>query len=364
MPIPIDLLSSYSLNQIRNYVSPVPMFFRDRYFQTGPKDIFTTDYVLLERKQDSRRMADFVAKRVGDIPIDRDGYEIFSYRPPKVAPSRLITADMLEERSFGEALYGNLTPEQRAVRLLADDEQELERVVAFREEWMAVQMMLGNGFSGTEMIDDVTPGESFDLKYYDGLTSPHVYTPGAGTKWGASSTFAGVSAQITAMCNTLLKRGCRASDLILGSEAAEVFCGLTGLMDRIDKNSGYITGELREQITAYQGVRLLGALNFGGHILTIFVPETTYTAKNGTETLFFPAKGIMVTAPKVARMMYAAVTQIDRGGENFSTHAATRVYKTIVDEKNDERKLRVTARPLPVPDADAPYMVCDNILAE
>lgn len=363
MPIPVDLLSSYSLAMIRNYVSPVPSFFRDRYFVSGAGDIFASDYVLLERKKDSRKMADVVAKRVGDIPIERDGYEMFSYRPPKVAPSRLLTIDELEKRTFGEALYSGLTPAERAIKLIAEDEQELERRISFREEWFAVQCILNNGFEVQSYVDEVTPGEAYSLKFYEGNASGHVYTPAAAAKWGANSTLASISATVAAMANNLHFRGLPATDLVLGADAAEVFLGADGMMDRIDKNSGYITGELRETLTAYPGIVLLGAINFGGHILNIFSANVTYTDRNNQTQPFFPARGAMVGAPASGRMLYAAVTQMDHGSDSYSTHAATRVPKLIVDEENDTRKLRMTARPLPVPAADNPWIVCKNILA-
>ena len=363
MPINADLLTTRSLAMIHNYVSPVPSFFRDRYFPTNPGDIFKSDEVLLERKRDNRKMADIVSKRVGDIPIDRDGYEIFGYKPPKVAPSRVLTQDVLEQRNFGEALYSDLTPDQRSINILRDDEQALERAIAFREEWLAVQVMLNNGFKAQSMIDDVTPGESLSLKFYEGENSPTVFTPEAAMKWGTSSTFRTVSATIAAACEELTKRGLPSVDLILGGDAAEVFLNVDGMMDRIDKNSGYITGQMEDQLTQYPGVTLHGRLNFRGHILNICSATVSYTAKDGTDTLFFPAKGVMITAPNSGRMLYAAHTQINHGSDQFSTIADTRVYKVIVDEENDTRKLRATSKPLPVPAADNPWMVCEDILA-
>ncbi len=71
----------------------------------------------------------------------------------------------------------------------------------------------------------------------------------------------------------------------------------------------------------------------------------------------------MITAPNSGRMLYAAHTQINHGSDQFSTIADTRVYKVIVDEENDTRKLRATSKPLPVPAADNPWMVCEDILA-
>lgn len=348
--MPFDIHNTYQLLALMEEITPVPSFFRDRYFPTGAGDLFATDQVITEYMEAGRKMAAFVAPRVGDIPVERGTYEINTYSPPKIAPSRVLTIDDLAKKGFGEMPFAGLKPDQRAARIVLQDLTDLERFIRFREEWIAAQAIISNGFEAMAYADEDTAVDKFDLKFYNELTSGHIYA-GSGT-W---STFADMEADVFAMCNDLAEHGLPAQDLILGGTAAATILGFSGLADRLNKTSGIITGEIDQKLTNYPGVILMGQLNFSGYVLDVWNVLETYTADNGTTTAYFPAKAAAVTAPNAGHMLYGAVTQIDRGAENFSTIAATRVPKLIVDDDNDTRKLRLTSKPLPMPRNKNPW---------
>lgn len=111
--IPLNMLETYTLMAIGEEIVPRTNFFRDRYFPTEAGDLFASDKVLTEYRKGDRAMASFVSPRVGDIPMDRRGYEIHEYQPARIAPSRLLTVDELNKRGFGEALYSQSTEAQR-----------------------------------------------------------------------------------------------------------------------------------------------------------------------------------------------------------------------------------------------------------
>jgi hypothetical protein len=129
-------------------VVPAVGFFKDRYFPTGAGDIFKADKVITEYRDGDRKLAAFVAPRVGDIPMTRRGYEITSIQPAYIAPSRLLTLDELTKRGFGEAIYPGMDEQQRAARLLVDDMADMDARITRREEWMAAQTMINNGYGG------------------------------------------------------------------------------------------------------------------------------------------------------------------------------------------------------------------------
>lgn len=357
--MPFDIHNSYQLLSLMEEITPVPSFFKDRYFPTGAGDLFTTDYVLTEYMEAGRKMAAFVAPRVGDIPVERGSYEINMYHPPKIAPSRVLTIDDLAKKGFGEAPFAGLTPEQRAARIVLQDLTDLERRIRFREEWMAAQTIISNGFQASAYADEDTAVDSYDLKFYNEQTSGHVYTVSGGT-W---STFADMEADVFAMCSGLADHGLPAVDLLLGGDAASAMLSFTGIAERLSKTSGIITGEINQKLTQFPGVIWMGQLNFGGFVLDVWNVLETYKADNGTTTAYFPAKSAAVTAPGAGHMLYGAVSQINRGAENFSTIAATRVPKLVVDDDNDVRKLRVTSRPLPMPKNKNPWRYAANVVA-
>ena len=149
----LNFFDNYLLQAITEEIVPETSFFRDRYFPTEAGDIFAADKVLTEYQKGDRKMACFVAPRVGDIPVERKGYAIHEYQPAYIAPSRLLTIDDLSKRGFGEAIFPGSTPAERAARLQLRDLTDLDRRIRRLEEWMAVQTMINNGCTMQEYVD-------------------------------------------------------------------------------------------------------------------------------------------------------------------------------------------------------------------
>ena len=155
MSAELNFFDTYILMAIVEEIVPKQTFFKDRYFPTGDDDIFASDKVLTEYRNGDRKMAAFVSSRAGDIPMERRGFEIHEYQPAFIAPSRLLTQDDLRKRGFGEAIYANSTPAQRAARLQRDDLSDMDIRITRREEWMAVQTMINNSCTMQSYIDDI-----------------------------------------------------------------------------------------------------------------------------------------------------------------------------------------------------------------
>lgn len=73
--------------------------------------------------------------------MDRQSYKIETYKPPLVAPKRVLTADNLGVRLPGEPLYNGYHPNRRHVELLQNDLLELDEAITRREEWMCAQAL-------------------------------------------------------------------------------------------------------------------------------------------------------------------------------------------------------------------------------
>lgn len=354
----LNFFDTYVLMAITEEIVPQQTFFKDRYFPTGENDIFACDKVLTEYRKGDRKMAAFVDSRAGDIPMDRRGYGIHEFQPAFIAPSRLLTLDDLRKRGFGEAIYANSTPAQRAARLQLDDLTDMNRRIARREEWMCAQTMINNACTMQSYIDDKTEGEKLFVKFYD-EASDHTYT--VANKWNADGgDFFG---DVKAMCRKLSRRGLRAADLVLGSDAADAIYDLPEVKERLDRNSGIITGTIDPKLTSYDGVAYMGPVNFGGFVLNLFSVDESYVDDSGIEQKYFPSNAAMVTAPGCGHMMYGQISQIDYGSTDFSTHAAIRVPKFILDQPNDIRKLRLGTRPLAAPHNYCPYIYAAEVVS-
>ena len=349
----LNFYDIYTMLAVTEEIVPPVGFFKDRYFPTAAEDIFNSDKVLTEYRKGDRKMAAFVSPRVGDIPMDREGYAIHEYVPPYIAPSRLITLDDLKKRGFGEALYPGETQAQRALKLQRRDFTEMEDRISRREEWMCVQTMLNNACTMQEYIDDKTVGETLYVKFFDS-TSDHTYTIGSAYRWdGLNGDFFG---DVKAMCRQLAKRGLPAVDLILGSDTADAVMKIQEVRDLLKKDSGIIVGEIDPRLTKYDGTAFLGTLNFRGHNLNVYEVAESYVDGSNQDTPFFPAKGAMVTAPGCGHLMYGSITQINYGSTDYETYARKRVPKLVIDQDKDIRKVRYASRPLAAPRNYCPWM--------
>lgn len=358
MPATLNFFDTYEMIALLEETVPKQTFFRDRYFPTGAGDIFAADKVLTEYRKGDRKMAAFVSARVGDIPMERRGYEIHEYKPAFIAPSRLLTLDDLQKRGFGEALYPGMNKAQRAARLQMDDLSEMEERIVRREEWMAAQTMINNACTMQTYIDDKTKGEKLDVKFYDGDASEHVYV--VAHKWDTAE--ANIRGDVTAMCRMLSRRGLPAADLLLGSDVAEVVLANQEMRELLEKTSGIIIGEINQQLTAYDGVVFMGQLNFSGFKLNLFSVDERFVDDDDKDKPVFDADGAMVTAPACGHMMYGQITQIDYGSTEYCTYANKRVPKLIVDQPNDIRKLRLASRPLAAPKNYCPYVYAAKVI--
>jgi len=164
------------------------------------------------------------------------------------------------------------------------------------------------------------------------------------------------------MCRMLSKRGLKAADLVLGSDAADAILKLEEVQKLLDRNSGIIIGTIEQELSKYDGVVYMGTLNFGGFKLNLISVDESYVDDNNQEQKYFPATSAMVTAPKCGHMMYGQITQIDYGTTEFATYAAKRVTKFVLDQDKDIRKIRLGARPLAAPVNYCPYIYAANVV--
>ena len=351
----VNILDTYYMAGLWEGLSPVPSFFRDRYFPTNPGDIFAADKVLVEYRDGDYGMAPFMVESADPINVCRPGYEIHDYSPVNIKQARNLTADQLKQRGFGESILSNSTEEERAAGLVQEDLALLERRFSRTEEYLCVQTMLNNGFDVDEMIDASTKGNTASVKFYDplkGNDGAYTVTP----KWTTNTAWSVIEDDIIAMCESLSERGLPAQDLIIGNEVKKVFLANKDFRELVNKTSGIIiANEIRQALTAYHGVSVLGAINFGGYVLNVIVANEKYKASNGNMTLFFPDDGAMVTAPNAGHLMYAHVVHMDEDG-NIDTITGKRVPDFFVNRRQKIREIILESRPFAAPQNYSPWV--------
>lgn len=360
MAINIDILNSYYLQGLWDGLAPVNTFFRDRYFPTAAADIYAADKVLVESRDGDTQLAAFVVERAEPLAVGRIGYAVDEYAPLKLSESCPLTLDDLQKRGFGEAILTNLTPADRAAKIVMEDLARLERRFSRTEEYLCAQTMINNGFSVNEMLDKNTVGNVATVQYY-GSTNDGLYT--IGTQWATNTAWSVIVADVRAMCRKLSSRGLAVTDLVVGQNVADILLANADFQKLVNRDSGIIlTSGISQELTQYDGVTLLGIVNFGGYRLNVIAADEQYKAANGTTTNYFPAKSIMVSAPGAGHMMYAHITHLDEAG-NYTTITGKRVPDIYVDRKRKVREVVLESRPLAAPKNYSPWVYAASVVA-
>lgn len=344
--MPINIYQTQTMIAAQALMVPKPTFLRDRYFPTTESDIFVTEDVLVEYMDESnRKLAPCVVPLRGGIPVGREGYHTERYKPPYVAPERVLTIDELNKRQFGETLFSQRKPSEREAAILRKDITDLNEMIDSREEYMAAQTLFNNGYTMKAYADSYggEKYEEFQIKFYDEDVNPAVYLPAA--PWDKKSE--ALSKDLYIMAKMLKKRGLKAADVLFGEEVADIIINNKYFLELMDnRRADWVQ---LKPVEYPDGVTCFGKVNCNGIMLTLFCYPENYTDEKGKTQTFIPEGKICVTAPAVGRTLYGAVSQIEQGDRNFSTYAAKRVPHIIADAKNSVRTLTMKSRPLTVP---------------
>lgn len=334
-----------------------PTFLKDRFFPTNAStDIFTTEDVLVEIQSGTKKLAPFVAPRKGGVTMHRQGSEMQRYTPPFIAPERAMTIDDLKKRGFGEALYSNLTPEQRQNQLIVKDMADLRDFITRREEAMAAETLLTNGCIMKHIADDEQIFDEKEIRFYEGGSNPATYTPA--TKWNQAG--AHIIDDLDAMVAFLTSRGLSASELICAPDVAKAIINNEEVQKLLDLRR-YTIGSVEPVVLGTDSASLVASLNIYGREIKIISYNETYENDEGVLVPYIPAGKCVLTAPGCGRTLYGAVSQVEQADGMVHTYAGARVPKILSDAKSNKRSITLTSCPLLVPNNVNPFISADVI---
>lgn len=346
-----NFYDTHTLLMAVQQIRPMSTFLRDRYFPTNDAtDVFATTDVLAEFRDGSKKLAPFVAPRKGGVTVLRKGYTMERYTPPTIAPRRLLTIDDLKKRGFGEALYSQMTPEQRQQILILRDAQELGDMISNREEAMAAETMLTNGCIMKHIADDANKGDEMEIRFFEGESNPAAYT---GANW--SDPDADIISDMDAMARMLTSRGLPATELVVSPDVGDYILnnnGIQKLLDLKNFNIGTV-----DPVVLPVGASRLASLNIKGRMIDVISYEESYEDDNGEDVQYFPEGSAVMTAPGAGRTLYGAVSQVEQADGEVHTYTGKRVPKYISDANGNTRTITVTSSPLMIPNNKNPFIV-------
>lgn len=334
----INIYSTRTMMAAISKMMPVRTFFRDTFFSRV--ETFITNNIDVDFKKGKRKMAPFVAPRIGGVVMDRQGFKTVTYKVPRISPERVTTGDDLQQRMMGENIYSTRTPDQRAQELVGTDLAELDEYITRREEWMCRELLLNGKITMKGIVDDKKNeyieqevDYSFDNK--ETLLETHKWDQTTSDKLGDLKRWRLEIIQRTGRAPTVV---------IFSSDVVDLFINdpvVQKLFDNRNYNFGAITPTLQNDAITFVGkITSLG--------LEIYSYDEWFLDDDGVEQPMMPAKTIIMGRVGMGRRLYGSVTQIEN--KQWITIEGNRIPKMWVDESNDVTKIRISSRPLPAPE--------------
>jgi hypothetical protein len=333
---------------------PLRTFFKTRFFNSSVT--FPTEMVSFEFQEGKRRLAPYVNPRIGSESIERDGYGVMSYRAPLIAPERTITNDTLAQKLLGEALYNSgMTPDDRAVKIAAQDIIDLQDTIYRREEYMCARVKQ----DGALVIKGKGVNETINYHF------DNIIETSSSDKW--TSTF-DILGQLGVLAEDLQKWGVNPDMLILGSSAAKALMSNEKLLKLLDIRRVEM-GEIRP-------AQLEGGVRYIGRVVTPEVtldlysyaewyPDETDLDADGNpklKPLIDPETVIMQSSEERNSMLYGLITLVDNSG-NFVSYMEEYVPNSWFTQKPPQRFCSISSRPLPMPHDMKSWLVLKDVVS-
>jgi hypothetical protein len=351
----MDLYSPKTMRGVVKRTLPLRTFFKTRYFTTPIT--FPTETVSFEFQEGKRRLAPYVNPRTGSETIERDGYEIKSWGTPLISPKREITNDTLAQKLLGESVYNSgMTPEDRAVKIAAQDIIELQDTIYRREEYMCARVKQ-DGY-----LDIKGKGVKFRVNYQFG----NIIETASSDKWTPTFDILG---QLGILAEELQKWGVNPDMLILGSSAAKALLSNEKLLKLLDIRRVEM-GEIRP-------AQLEGGVRYLGRVVT---PETTldlysyaewYPDETDLDTdgnpklkpLVDPETVIMQSSEERNSMLYGVITLMDKASGTHVSYMEEYVPHSWFTEDPPQRFISIKSRPLPMPHDLKSWLVLKDVVS-
>jgi hypothetical protein len=311
-------------------------FLRDTFFtqvRTSPTEKIEIDIV-----RGNRKVAPFVHPVIGGKVMKNQGFETKDYKPPLVAPEKVIRASDLQSRNAGENPYELYSPEEREAQKTAEYLQEMEDMNTRREELMCAQAI----FEGVIHIvgDDLNEVIDFGFENHIELTK----------KWSDASS--DKLADLEAAYYHGQKTGfVNPGICIMDNKVANLFISDEKMLKILDNKS--------IELAKIAPKNLPNGATYIGRIakldMDIYVYNAWYTddwtdPQNPVEKPLVPV-GVFALLPINAdyTMAYGAVEVIDESSGKIYLAEGTRIPDVYVERKPARKVINLSTRPLPIP---------------
>lgn len=328
---PITLMKAVEL------AKPVPSFLLETFLKpfSAAADLCPTETAEIDVRKGATRLAPFVAPRVGGVTVARDGYSTNTIKFPTLAPEMAVTQAEVAMRAFGSSIYSGATDADRANQTLAEDINNLRRMIALRMEWMAAQILCTGRMDVPVWNKEGRNDESFEVDYgFDNQLTPQALWDQDGSD---------PNRDMQALYEMVYEGQGQVDIIILGSAAANAFLRNETVMKQLDNRRMWM-GEAAPR--RYPGVRYIG-MNEDG--VEMYAYTEKYRDEDGAVHSFIPEGMIIAASRGMLRAMYGPVYQVGEDGKPH-VYMAREVPVRFSDMDSNAVKQRVISRPMIIPE--------------
>lgn len=331
----MDIYKTKVILQAVEQIKPVNTFLRTVFFPFS-KTLLTED-VLIDSKKGKRKVAPFVAPRVGGVVVSREGYKTNKITAPRIAPERALTIDDISSRLMGEAIESTKTPEQRQAEILGQDIAELTEMIDRREELMVRELLFSNKIP-VKGYADYNSKNTVDMVIDYGKKEEFKIT----NLWNTKE--ANIFSDLKSMREKIVKEsGVSPNILIMASDVIDALLENEKFMKLLDTKNINV-GQIDPKI-------LVNGANYWGRLTALGIDLYSYDEwfldDDNKEKAMIPEGSILMGSQGLGTVAYGLVTQMEQTG--FKSYEGSKVPKIWDDMNNDIRKLRITSRPIPIP---------------
>ncbi len=335
----IDLFSTVQLDAMVRVMPPKASFFKTKFFNVDKPE--PTTKIAVDFYKGKRRVAPFVSERNVAPVAEKIGYATNTFDTPLVSVKDVTNIEDLMKRLPGELLMNSgVSPDERALQLLAQTLVDFDDQISRREEVMCAQAL----FDGK--IDVI--GE--DVNYTVDFEMTNTAT--LSVLWDATDSTADPVADLKGMAVQCMLKGYRTPDIcIMERSAYAAFvnrCKELGYFNQWN----FLDVSIQPERNDLENVTYCGRLRDPG--VDIYIYDAWYiddwSSDTPTEKSMVPKGKVLLASTRAKYSTYYGVmTFTDPMTNAFRSIMGTRGADSWIQKEPAMRFLKLASRPLPVP---------------
>jgi hypothetical protein len=320
----------------------------DTFFPIVPETAVTPT-IEVQIKTGERRLAPFVIRGGKAVELKRGGFDDYFYKPPMMAPSRVIDPEMISDRGFGEGIYSTKTPAQRATEIQARDLADLQSAIVNRKNKMAGDLLTTGKYEIKGYADDgkLTVADTVDFNFTQKIVPTTTWDKAGATIYSDIKSASEKIQEASGMVPTVMIVGKNVAGYMLGNDQIMKWMG-------IPSTANLSMFNFAPRITSPQ-VAFVGripALN-----LEVYTYAESYMDDDGKLKGFIGDDDVIIGIPGRGRQYHGAVTLLNDAGMGYNTFVAPYVPYYSGNKESQELRLTMYSRCLIAPECITDFAV-------